>query len=42
MQRLVRWYLKTGIAYLIVGLVLGGIMIVRREIRTAGARPEEK
>jgi cbb3-type cytochrome oxidase subunit 1 len=32
LQRLVRWYLKTGIAYLIVGLVLGGIMIVRREI----------
>ncbi len=39
MQRLVRWYLKTGIAYLIVGLVLGGTMIVRREILGAYPSP---
>jgi hypothetical protein len=36
-DRLVRWYLKTGIAYLIVGLALGGVRIVRREI--LGAYP---
>jgi heme/copper-type cytochrome/quinol oxidase subunit 1 len=37
LERLVRWYLKTGITYLIVGLVLSGVMIVRREI--LGAHP---
>jgi cbb3-type cytochrome oxidase subunit 1 len=39
LQRLVRWYLKTGVAYLIVGLVLGGVMIVRREILGAHLSP---
>jgi len=37
MHSLVRRYLKTGIAFLGVGLLLGGIMIARREL--AGVYP---
>ena len=37
MHSLVRRFLKTGIAFLGVGLLLGGIMIARREL--AGAYP---
>lgn len=33
MHSLVRRFLKTGVAYLGVGLVLGGWMMVRRELR---------
>jgi heme/copper-type cytochrome/quinol oxidase subunit 1 len=32
MPALVRWYLKTAIAFLALGLLLGAVMIVRREI----------
>ncbi len=37
MPTLVRWYLKTAIAFLAIGLILGAVMIVRREL--GGAYP---
>src|SRR6478752_1273736 len=39
MHSLVRRYLKTGILFLAVGLVLGGWMIVNRELYDASPSP---
>jgi heme/copper-type cytochrome/quinol oxidase subunit 1 len=39
MHSLVRRYLKTGIIFLAAGLIIGGWMIVRRELYHAGASP---
>jgi heme/copper-type cytochrome/quinol oxidase subunit 1 len=39
MHSLVRRYLKTGIVFLAVGLVLGGWMIVEREVYDASPSP---
>jgi heme/copper-type cytochrome/quinol oxidase subunit 1 len=41
MHSLVRRYIKTAIAFLIVGLAIGGWMIVRRELWGAYASPYE-
>jgi heme/copper-type cytochrome/quinol oxidase subunit 1 len=41
MPSLVRRYIKTAIAFLIVGLAIGGWMIVRRELFQHGATPYE-
>jgi hypothetical protein len=32
MHSLVRRFIKTGVAFLVIGLVLGGVMMVRREL----------
>ncbi len=39
MHSLVRRYLKTGILFLAIGLVLGGYMIVKRELYNVGPSP---
>jgi heme/copper-type cytochrome/quinol oxidase subunit 1 len=39
MHSLVRRYLKTGILFLAAGLLIGGWMIVRRELYNVGASP---
>jgi heme/copper-type cytochrome/quinol oxidase subunit 1 len=39
MYSLVRRYIKTAIAFLFVGLALGGWMLVRRELLHSGAMP---
>ena len=41
MHSLVRRYIKTAIAFLIVGLAIGGWMIVRRELWSVYASPYE-
>jgi heme/copper-type cytochrome/quinol oxidase subunit 1 len=41
MHSLVRRYIKTAIVFLVVGLVIGGWMIVRRELWGAYASPYE-
>src|ERR1035437_5740908 len=41
MHSLVRRYIKTAIAFLFIGLAIGGWMIVRRELLQRGATPYE-
>jgi cbb3-type cytochrome oxidase subunit 1 len=41
MHSLVRRYIKTAIAFLFIGLAIGGWMIVRRELLRHGATPYE-
>lgn len=40
MSPLVRRYLKTGIGFLLAGLVLGGVMLSEREFRGVGPSPD--
>ena len=41
MHSLVRRYIKTAIAFLFIGLAIGGWMVVRRELLQRGATPYE-